>query len=378
VRVAFLTNFIPPYRIRLYEALTREAGEMRIFISTAMESNRHWQPEWGTLDVVQQRALTLRRTWRTRSFTEPYELHIPYDTILQLRKWRPDVILTGEMGARSLQAVAYARATKTPVAIWAMLSERTEEERSVPRAAARRWLMTRADAIIVNGESGARYFRRHGVNDDRLLRINQSLDMTPFLALPLERPAQRGLHLLHVGTLSERKGVRVLLQALSQRDGQPGTITFVGDGPLAAELQAMAVPSNFTVNWIGNVPYAELPKWYGQADVLLFPSLGDEWGLVVNEALAAGVPVMGSVHAQAVTELVQDGVNGWVFNPDTPESTRAALGRVLATPAQDLERMRRAARESIRNTTPERAAARIVERLRALASGVHSLAERMH
>jgi glycosyltransferase involved in cell wall biosynthesis len=368
VRVAFLTNFIPPYRLSLYEALTREAGEMRIFISTAMESNRHWQPEWGTLDVVQQRALTFQRTWRTRSFSEHYELHIPYDTILQLRKWRPDVILTGEMGARSLQAAVYGRATRTPVAVWAMLSERTEEERSGLRAMARRWLVKRAALIIVNGESGARYLHRFGVSDDRLLRVNQSLDLNPFLALPLQRSAHQGLHLLHVGTLSERKGVRVLLEALAAQIAhkQTCTVTFVGDGPLRAELRGIPLPANLTVNWVGNVPYAELPKWYGQADVLLFPSLGDEWGLVVNEALAAGVPVMGSVHAQAVTELIEDGVNGWIVNPDTREAVGTALERVFATPAEELDRMRAAARESIRNTTPQRAAERIITQLRDL------------
>ena len=50
--------------------------------------------------------------------------------------------------------------------------------------------------------------------------------------------------------------------------------------------------------------------------VLVFPTLADEWGLVVNEALAAGVPVLGSLYSQAVEELVRDGENGWTFRPD--------------------------------------------------------------
>lgn len=370
MRVAFLTNFIPPYRIGLYESLAREAGELRVFISTPMESNRDWTPDWGSLDVVQQKTLTLRRKWKTDTFSEDYELHVPYDTLKQLRAYEPDVILTGEMGARSVQAVAYARLTRTPVVLWAMLSEHTEQSRGGLRTPVRRWLARSVDAIIVNGESGARYFHKLGVNDEKLLRINQSLTMTQFLAISPLRPFGPSLQLLYVGSLSERKGVDVLLRGVAAwatvhpRDSI--RLTLVGDGPLGEDLRRRTLPANVEVQWVGSVPYEELPKWFGQADVLLFPSLGDEWGLVVNEAFASGVPVVGSTYAQAVEELVRDGENGWVFTPDSPDAVAAALQRVLETDPARLAAMRSAARETIEDITPENAAARIVAKLRAL------------
>lgn len=371
MRVAFLTNFIPPYRIGLYEALARETGALRVFISTAMERNRDWEPEWGVLDVVRQRTVTMRRKWRTETFTEDYELHIPYDTVLQLRSWHPDVILTGEMGARSVQAVAYARLTRTPVILWAMLSEHTEKSRGGLRMAVRRWMTRNVDAIVVNGESGARYFHALGVPDDKLLRVNQSLDMTRFLALPLRGASKPAVSLLHVGSLSERKGVGILLDGLTRwAEANPlktATLTFVGDGPLGADLRQRPVPPNVTLTWAGSVPYEDLPSWYGQADVLLFPSLGDEWGLVVNEALASGVPVMGSTYAQAVDELIRDGENGWVFTPDTPAAVAQSLHRVLTVDRERLAAMQQAARETIRDLTPENAAARIAAKLRGIA-----------
>src|SRR5688572_27563388 len=110
-----------------------------------MESNRDWKPDWGSLDVAQQRTLTFHRKWKTSTFAENYELHVPYDTIAQLRAYRPDVILTGEMGARSVQAVAYARFTRTPVVLWAMLSEHTEQSRGGLRTPIRRWLARSVD-----------------------------------------------------------------------------------------------------------------------------------------------------------------------------------------------------------------------------------------
>jgi glycosyltransferase involved in cell wall biosynthesis len=290
------------------------------------------------------------------------------------------------MGARSLQAVAYARWTRTPVAVWAMLSEHTEQHRSRLQRAARRWLVKRADAIIVNGESGARYFHGFGVPDEKLLRVHQTLDMTPFLALSLnagEKETAGALRLLHVGSLSERKGVRQLVSALKTiadagRIHRPVHLTFVGDGPLRSELETVChtIPQGqqLQIVFTGPVPYNELPKYYAEADVLLFPSLGDEWGLVVNEALAAGGPVLGSTYAQAVSELLRDGVNGWVFGAaraTDPKSwdagLTAGLERVLETDAFRLHEMKHAARASVRELTPEHAAARIVQRLREVA-----------
>jgi glycosyltransferase involved in cell wall biosynthesis len=372
LRVAFLTNFIPPYRVPLYEAIMRQAGDLRIFISTHMEANRDWQAEWGALDVAVQRTLTMNRTWRGEGFKERFEVHVPYDTIAQLRRWRPDVILTGQMGARSLQAVWYAQFARKPVVLWAMLSDHLEKNWGTLRSVTRRWLVKQVDSIIVNGESGARYFHRLGVPDERLLRVHQSVDMQALLALPIERDHRSRVELLHVGSVSERKGVHLLLDAVELwADRNPDrhlNLTLVGDGPLRPKLQERTERPNVSLRWVGSVPYEQLPQWYSRGDVLVFPSLGDEWGLVVNEALAAGVPVLGSSYSQAVDELIRDGVNGWKFRPDHAASIAEMFDRALTLQPTELARMRAAARASIRDWTPEAAAARIVQRLREVAA----------
>lgn len=364
MRVALLTNFVPPYRIPLYEEILRHAGDLRVFVSTHMESARQWPLQQGGLDVVKQRTLTLRRQWRTDTFSEDYELHVPYDTMWQLKRWKPDVILTAEMGARSLQAVAFAKMTRTPVVLWATLADRLEIGRGTVRNAARRWLTRHADGFIVNGESGARYIRRFGVPDDRMVHVPYATDMSRLLSLPLARAADP-YHLLYVGSLSERKGVELLLDGLKvwavANPTRKVTLTLVGDGPLRAALRARPVAPNVELHWAGNVDYHALPEWYANGGIFVFPSLGDEWGLVVNEALAAGVPVLGSAYTQAVEELVRDGVNGWVFVPEDAQTVADALDRALGTPAAQLESMRVAARASVRDLTAEKAAARIVE-----------------
>jgi glycosyltransferase involved in cell wall biosynthesis len=112
------------------------------------------------------------------------------------------------------------------------------------------------------------------------------------------------------------------------------------------------------------VPYDQLPQFYGMAGILAFPTLADEWGMVVNEALASGLPVLGSLHSQAVSELVKDGENGWTFLADRPDESYKAIESALTISSERLMAMRWAARKSVEHITPEFAAELVVQVLR--------------
>src|SRR6266550_1475079 len=160
-RVVLLTNFIPPYRVPLFRALQDSFEHFQILLSTPMEANRSWTPEWGGLSVTLQRTITVaRRRRHPHGFEELAYLHFPYDTLWQLAKIRPDVIIAGELGARTLQALLYCFSfVNTRIVMWATLSEVTELMRGRLRRHLRSFLLARADAVLVNGASGRRYVR---------------------------------------------------------------------------------------------------------------------------------------------------------------------------------------------------------------------------
>jgi hypothetical protein len=85
--------------------------------------------------------------------------------------------------------------------------------------------------------------------------------------------------------------------------------------------------------------------------------MADEWGVVVNEALASGLPVLGSMHSQAVEELICDGVNGWKFRPDNDADVIRALSEVFSLTPDAVDAMRVPSRESIEAITPAGTAA---------------------
>ncbi|MFC0406625.1 glycosyltransferase family 4 protein [Roseomonas elaeocarpi] len=365
MRVTMLTNFIAPYRVPLLEAVRDRVGDLRIFVSTPMEEDRDWAVEWGSLDVVVQRNLTLRGSYRDSfGFSDRLKIHVPYDTLAQLYRFRPDVVISGELGARSLQAAAYAAVhPRVPLLIWATLSEHSERDWGRARQALRRVILARADGVLTNGESGARYIRRFGIPDDRIFRINQPVAVDLFAAGERVRPEAEVTRLLYVGYLSGRKGIaefgQHLLDHARAYPSRAFEVWWVGEGDKRRGLEALPFGANVSQRFFGSLPYAALPDIYRQCDALIFPTLRDEWGLVVNEAMAAGLPVLGSIYSQAVEELVREGETGWVFDPRDAASAHAALDRMFGAGPDQLASMRRACRERIGKLTPLTACDRI-------------------
>ena len=373
IRLALLRNFIPPYSLPLFRELKERLGEFRVFISTAMESDRGWEPEWDGLSVAVQRTLTLMRSVaHPHGFTDRLAIQIPYDTLWRLRTMSPDVVISGELGWRTLQAVAYRRwltlRGRAKLIIWTTLSEITELARGRARRLLRAYLLSRADAVLVNGASAFRYVRSFYVPERRIFTVPYTTDLTPFQALPLNRAPESSKRLLYVGRLIQLKALDRFITALcgwaERHPDRRAELWLVGDGPVRSELAQIARPANLRLRFIGNVPYGELVTWYGQAGILAFPSLADEWGVVVNEALAAGVPVLGSVFSGAVEELVRDGHNGWTFRSDRAEELANALDRALNTPDEELESMRVRARQSVSYLTPAFAADQFLKAVR--------------
>jgi glycosyltransferase involved in cell wall biosynthesis len=241
--------------------------------------------------------------------------------------------------------------------IWADLSEHTESQFGHSRTLFRRLLLPAADAVLVNGASGARYLQRLGVPSDRIVLAPFSTDMSALMSIPAARAPSAALRLLYVGQLIERKGLEIFLAALvewsKRHPGRNCEVWFVGDGPLRKTLENFPVPASIGLRFFGNVPYEALPAYYAQVGILVLPTLWDTWALVVNEAMAAGLPIFGSVYSEAVQELVQDGLTGWTFRPDAPDELRRALEQALSSSAPALDAMREAARDRIRYLTPE-------------------------
>jgi glycosyltransferase involved in cell wall biosynthesis len=224
--------------------------------------------------------------------------------------------------------------------------------------------LARADTVVVNGASGARYIERFGFDRNRIFGVPYTALPHLFEQLPLTRSSVSAHRLIYVGQLIERKGLGPFIEALAAWAVQHPTrhvdFDLVGSGPLRAKLESLPTPPNLSLHFLGEHDYAALADNYASCGILAFPTLADEWGLVVNEAMSAGLPVLGSVYSQAVEELCRDGENGWTFRPDSHSATIEAIDLALATPVDQLNAMRAGARAAVEHLTPGYAVDRLL------------------
>jgi glycosyltransferase involved in cell wall biosynthesis len=222
---------------------------------------------------------------------------------------------------------------------------------------------------MVNDQSNGRYVARFGVPADRIVIVPYPTDPS-FSKAPLNPICHQPTVLLYVGQLIERKGLLQFLSVLRKwAEAHPGRrieLRLAGEGPLQPALEQSRQPPNILLRFLGPVSYPELPGIYAEADIFVFPTLADEWGAVINEAMAAGVPVLGSLYSQAVAELVRHGENGWTFFPNQRSDVYDALDSALKTPEKELYRMRQAARVEALKLCPPAVANRIVAAVNAV------------
>ncbi len=386
MRVAFLTNYIPlhllDYHREVASALRSRIGTdnewvCRFFLSSPMERNRQWDADWRELDVVVQVSLSVReRSSHPSGFSDGGQLFIPLSTLRDLVRLAPHLVISAEMGTRSVFAAWYCQRHRIPLVIWSRLSQRSEEARGWVRRNLRRWLVRRAALVITHGQSAAGYVRALGVPDSKIAFAPYACGGGQFSNIPLERSSVAARRWLILGQLIERKGVIVLLEALARlfnrADGRTLEVWIAGTGPLEQRLRSMILPESIRVCFLGNVPYERLPEIMAECGVLAYPTLADEWGMVVNEAMAGGLIVAGSIYSQAVLEMVERGVNGFRFDPLDFGSIKALSIDLSAVDDAALAHLRSGARATAMRWSPAWTADRFATAIASLPA-IHSV-----
>jgi 1,2-diacylglycerol 3-alpha-glucosyltransferase len=231
------------------------------------------------------------------------------------------------------------------------------------------------DYAIAGGAPHAQYLRDLGVPADRIAGCYDVVD-NDFYAEAADRARNAGRpagfsapaeYFLYVGRLAEEKNVSCLIGAFDayRRRGGDASLVIVGDGPLAQPLKDLAARSSCPayIHFAGMKSAAEIAVYYAFARGLVLPSTTEPWGLVVNEAMAAGLPVIVSIRCGCVDDLVEHRVNGFVFDPFRMEDLVEALFQLEAA-HQTGQAMGAHSRRIISRYSPEAWAsevARIVE-----------------
>lgn len=371
--VVYLLNFFAPDVIAIAQAWNQRVGKLIVLLSVAMEGNRSWKAEDGGLDVRQQRTWTRTRTDHHPSgYTDVNYVHFPIDTLKQLRRARADVVVSAELGARSMLAALYCgrsgwfglRQRRCQLVIAVSTSPWIEASRSGwLRKKQRSLLLARADRVTYHGPECKQWLLELGVPEHRLAPFHYSADPTKIYKGDLQSQSADRVRVLTVGQLIDRKGVREgLANMIDVTRQSPGLLiewTLIGGGPLLAELKEVATPDNLKIDWRDNCDAEQIRDAYRDHEIMFFPTRGDEWGLVVDEALHSGLVVIGNERAQAVAALIRNEFNGWIVEIDRADSLAHAISAYAKLDAAQRMKMRQQARESVVDRTPENSADQI-------------------
>lgn len=202
-----------------------------------------------------------------------------------------------------------------------------------PRIRWQEWIKSRflsvCDAAFVGGRDHLAYLDDLGFDNSRAAVGYNAVDNAHFEQAASDRPQNERPYFLIVSRLAKEKNIERAIQAYAsyrrQSKTEPWDLVVLGKGPLDSQLRKLVADLRIEaqVRFEGFRQYHELPYIYHGAGALLHASTQEPWGLVVNEATAAGLPVLVSNRCGCAHELVQHGVNGFVFDPeDTAAMTR--------------------------------------------------------
>jgi glycosyltransferase involved in cell wall biosynthesis len=369
LELVFLTNFIPPYRIKFFKALVTEYPRSKILLSVKMEPDRRWPIEWHGLPIILQSTITVpSRVSHPAGFSRPGFVHLSIDTAFFLFRHDPNIVITSELGARTLQCLVYKLFNRQArLLLWLELSEESERSFGGVRRFVRRAILRWSDAVLINGKSGRRYIASLGFDPKKIHVIPPGSDAQLNESNHL-RTVDQQRRLLYVGSLIPRKGLHNFLEALCDWARLNSSIRvefwIAGEGSLEGSIKSTRTPSNLIVRLLGQVPFKNLSEVYNECGIFVFPTLSDVWGFVVNEAMSHGLPVLGSRLSQAVEEMVSDGTSGWVFDPLEPHSVMAAINKALTVSLSDLNVMRQTALQTSREFNVERMIAETINAIR--------------
>ncbi|MFD2569439.1 glycosyltransferase family 4 protein [Spirosoma soli] len=267
--------------------------------------------------------------------------------LLQRAKaYKPDVInLTGYYDPAQLMLLVWAKRRGIRVIIQ---NESTvaDHERGGWKERLKRWIFSQCDGFFCFGSSSADYLIQLGVRPEQILLRKSAVDNNALLsayqrALPTRLAQQKALGLcannfVFVGRLIDFKNLPSLINAFAEARRQSiesagWGLIMLGDGPQYDALIRQVANLNLS-DWVKILPgrpWFKVPDVLALANVLVLPSRSEPWGLVVNEAMACGMPVLVSNRCGCVQDLVHDGQNGLVFDPDQPAQLTRSLLRFM-------------------------------------------------
>ena len=329
MKVAIVAGAIAPYTHRLYESIVAVSDiELNVLTCTETEPNRYW--------AIPQATRYTRKTLHGLRYhlNDLRHIYLNPSVVPELARLRPGLVLLGGFSPTMLLAAGYALATRTPIGIVTDGSlESDPGQTSWIHRLARRMVVPRAKLGIGASESSRQLMMKYGLAPARCYMV----PIVPAWTAPAALPGfdQRPFDLLFCGKIDDYKGALFFADVAARCKYKLGhlRVRVAGNGPRRDELETRLRDSGIDYQFDGFLQQEQLAEAYSSAKLFLFPSRTDAWGLVANEAIQCGTPVVASPHAVSSIELVA-AYGAGVVRPLDVQAWSEEVVRLLSFPQQ--------------------------------------------
>lgn len=356
IRVAYLVSHPIQYQAPLLQKLAALPEiDLHVYYMDDRGARRRRDPEFG-VPVQWDIPLLAGYTWRLLRNRSPWPeaenflRFIHPEIIGVLRRERYDALIVhGYAHATEWLAFFAAWASRTPLLLRgeSNLLGRRPSWVAIGKRIILTNLLRRTQGVLAIGMLNRQFYRAYGVPEDRIFFTPYAVDNDRFLAEAERlRDLRRNLRtslgwpedlpvILYGGKLIPRKRPMDLLEAYCQiLSDLPATLVLLGDGsergPLARAIAERGLHYAFITGFVNQV---EIPRYYAASDVLVLPSSHEPWGLVLNEAMCFGLPVVASDAVGGGPDLVRPGENGFIYPVGDVDALTHALRMLLGDPA---------------------------------------------
>jgi glycosyltransferase involved in cell wall biosynthesis len=362
---AFILNTPTPYREPVFEAVGRQLqGSFTVLYCQRIEKDRQWQIRVGDYPHVflPGWSFTYHRIYL-------HHVHWNHGVWRELNRQNPALVITNGYNPTHLVGFLWAWLKRRPHVAMTDGWLRSEEHLSSVHRWLRGFVLRRSVAFIGASQRSLELFQAYGAPARACFQSHLCGNNPAFFAKGGRALAERPFDLMFSGQFIDRKMPDFFCEVarlLKQRRGHL-KVLLIGDGPLREQTLGTLTEMGIEHEYPGFLSQEDLPERYASAKLFLFPTRQECWGVVVNEACAAGTPVITCDNSAVDGELVVDGVNGHVLPLDTGRWAEAALA--LLEDASQWAEFSRASRERVSAYTYAHAARGIVEAVHSVDSG---------
>lgn len=328
MKVLYLTNIPAPYRVDFFNELGKYCDLTVLF---ERSSARDRDDKWQVNQAVNYKAVFMKgiKIGNDSAFC--------IEVLKYLNKSFDHIVIGGYSTPTGMLAINFLKMKKLPFYLSADGGMIKEEKKVIYLF--KKYFISSADCWLSTSEKTTQYFMYYGAKKDKIwkypftsLREVDILPQIPTLKEKLEIRKQLNIKedkvIVSVGRMIPGKGFDILIEAVKELSNDLG-IYIVGGSPLNELIEQKERYNLQNVHFINFISKDEVSEYYKAADLFVLPTRGDVWGLVINEAMAKGLPVITTDKCVAGLELIQDNYNGFLVPVENSKVLKEKILEIL-------------------------------------------------